>query len=502
MSVLVGVRAAAAPITVPELAIPASGWTLPAAVRYVALSNPTSALPPGVSLQALASLSPTSPVWTTAARSLSSQATLTAAAPEMVRASLQAVGIAAARGLSYALKDANQGELTDERLAELAEFAVVMPEKARPALLVALNRGDAAAARSRALARMSAEALSGEPVVAASDADPALLIVQYGLQEHKNLIRSLRFVEKVLAPGGGVYYSTPSRLPRLEPYSRAVVPRAETIAPLLEAENPLTAMIADARQRDGRVVWADAGGGLGVPQRQWSHEGLGADVDRVLVDLFDWEKLSRNRLVEAIDYYDNIGSGRIGSALFSEQHRPRVLLADVASVQFPEDARPNLITSIESVHYWPDKIGVLVNLYNQLQDGGLLVVAAQYPWGRLIRAEGTVAPRIPFRLVTPLGTLQLSRNRTPPPAASVRKNLSLFDDFVAALSAAGVELAAIVPPGDFVTEDARSLVIRRKPGTRLIQNATLDRVVRQPDGFSESRYASLPEGRPPVEVAH
>jgi|GEM_PF-2365701 len=453
--------AAAAVPTLPVEGSPAlGGWTLPAAVRAVALTN-AAALPPGVSAAALAAVPASSPLWSFAAASIAAAPAQNAAAPQLVRAALAAAGKTAERNLDRTMKAAARGVPPGEKLADLADYGAVLPEKSRAALERALAAHAVAADRSRAAAEAAAAAL------AAPDADPALLVAQYGLQHKKDLIRTIGEYNRLLAPRGMAVYARPN-----DSYSssRAVVPRAETLVPLLKDAHPLGAMIRSLKGDGARVVWADAGGGLGGAQRQWSRDGADADVVRVLVDLFDWEKLSVARMVEAGDYYDNVNLD--GRTLLDARHRPQVLLADVAKARFPQSLRPNLITSIESVQYWPDKIAAIVNLYNQLQDGGVLAIAAEHSWATWIRTQGVI----------------------------VSHTSTLFDDLVAALSAAGVEVAAVVPHGAEPVENLRSLVIRRKPGTRLVQHARLADTWLNPHGYAASDYAPLPDGRAPISV--
>jgi hypothetical protein len=453
--------AAAGPLEVPvAVAPPLAGWTLPAAVRAVALMNP-AALPPGVSPAALAALPPASPLWSLAAQNIASAPTLNADAPAMVSAALTAAGRTAERRLDLTLKAARRGVSPAEKLGELADFAPVLPAKARAALERAL------AAHAAVSARASAGAADDAAALAAPDADPALLVSQYGVQHKKDLIRTVGEYEGLIAPRGMSLYARPN-----DSYasSRAVVPRAESLLPLLRDPRPLSAMTASLKNDRGRVVWADAGGGLGGALRQWSRDGRDPSVERVLVDLFDWERLSSARVTEASDYYDNVNLD--GRSLLDRRHRPRVLPADLAAVKFAPESRPHLITSIESVQYWPDKIAVIVNLYNQLQDGGLLAIAAEHSWATWIRTQDVI----------------------------VSHTSTVFDDLVAALSAAGVEVAAVVPHPGSPVEDLRSLVIRRKPGTRLTQSARLTGTWVNPHGYAASYYAPLPAGRAPISV--
>jgi hypothetical protein len=453
--------AAAVPTVAVEVRPPVSGWTLPAAVRAVALMNP-AALPPGVSAAGLAALPPSSPLWSLAARSIAAAPALNQDAPSMVRAALTSAASVGETRLSNALKAADRGVPPAERLAELADFGAVMPAKSRAALERALAAHGVAAVRARAAADDGAMAL------AAPDADPALLVAQYGLQHKKDLIRTVGEYDGLIAPRGMALYARPNES---YPSSRAVVPRADSLVPLLKDPRPVSAMAASLKQDGARVVWADAGGGLGGALRQWSRDGMDPSVERVLVDLFHWEKLSSERLTDAADYYDNVNLD--GRTMFDSRHRPHVLLSDVATVRFPAERRPNLITSIESVQYWPDKIAAIVNLYNQLQDGGLLAIAAEHSWATWIRTQDVI----------------------------VSHTSTLFDDLIAALSAAGVEVAAVVPHPGSPVEDLRSLVIRKKPGTRLAQNARLTGTWVNPHGYSASYYAPLPAGTAPVTVS-
>jgi SAM-dependent methyltransferase len=387
------------------------GWTLPAAVRAVTLNNPGLSLPAGLTREALTALPAGDVFWQLAAQAVKSKQQEGLSGAEVV-------------GLALARADAQLKKVTPhERSLTLAE--------------------------------------TGAAVLAAGNVDPELLVQQYALQHNKDLIRSLREYHQIVGLDERRFYSVPDDQ---HASSRVFLPRAKSIAPLLEGPRAVKAMLNSQRARHGRVIHADVGGGLGIPQRELAKMGKRAGDEFLLVDLFDWEKISPDRLAHAVDYY--------GGKIFSPELAPRVVLGDAASVRFSDASRPNLITSVASVQYWPDKLRGFVNLYNELADDGLLAVADEHDWGTWIRTQGDF-----FRYASPI-----------------------FDDVVNAMAQAEIEMAAVIGRSQGPVQNVSSPVVRKKPGTRLRLNARLREVWVNPHGYAASYYAAMPEGLSPVEV--
>ena len=441
--------------------LPAGGWTIPAAFYAVAMGNSAQAVPKGIAVPELAAVPLRSELWVLAAANLAKQDQMNLSlSPEvMIHDSLQRLGVEAGRRVSQTLsRPDNADELS--RLAELAP--VVLPVDVRRALSAALGEHDIRVARGLEAVRADARALAAEGV------DPRVIVAQYAVQSVRHLYRGLTDYDYFLS------------LSEREPYSR---PSASSLTALLRHETPIQAMVDDMRRRHGTVAWADVGGGLGAALSEWSLKELGPDVRRTLVDLFDWvgihEDMKRGDKYRQ-EWMMSIGHNVLddwfvdaeshhGSEIFKAAHRPELILADAATVSFPRGARPNFITSFVSIPYWADKLRSIVNLYNRLEDGGIMVVAAegrpQWPswtwnwWGR-----------------------------------------SLFNEFVASLIDSGVELVAIVPNAESPVHAANVLVVRKKEGTRLVQQAPLHRAWRMDYGYVDSVYKRSGKGVAPVAV--
>lgn len=440
---------------IPKLGPSAAGWSLSEAVRAVAIRNPDLELPPGVAFSAVAALPADSPVWTKAAQHIAESADPGATPEKMVQSALYEIGDAAGRRLFQVLDPTYDGAPLADELDDLSRLSVLLPSGSRSALEDALKTHGARTAKTVAAAGRLSQAL------AAGSVDPGLVVAQYGVQHGKNIFRDVVAFERSISPQGSTLYERPNPYYRS---SRVAVPKADKLVALVSAPLPLRAMVDDLRRAHGSVVWADVGGGIGVVQRQWSLQGLGPDVRRILVDLFDWEKLSQERFL--------LGIVKHGRELFAAEHRPELRLADAASVRFSPATRPNLITSIESIQYWPDKLRGLVNLYNQLQDDGLLAISTKHAWPAWIRTRD----------------------------ALISHADPLFDDAIGALVEADVEIAAFVSEPKGGVEESHTIVIRKRAGTRLVQRVRLHEAWVDPHGYSVSYYEKRDGGRAPIRI--
>lgn len=146
-----------------------------------------------------------------------------------------------------------------------------------------------------------------------------------------------------------------------------------TLTGILEALTPSHA--------DGKLRWADMGGGRALPMRQLAVDPVIATRTKMInVDLFDYglDGLS----AEELDALEHITLGATHKSV-----APDFIRDNVETVQLPEPA--DLITSVETVQYLNDPLQALSNWYNQLADDGLLFVTADHYWPSWIRYQET-----------------------------------------------------------------------------------------------------------------
>ena len=62
---------------------------------------------------------------------------------------------------------------------------------------------------------------------------------------------------------------------------------------------------------------------------------------------------------------------RFGSDLLSDAYTPECIYDDMTTVSLPQEHRPDLITSFDSIEYAADKLAAIANWYNQLADDGV-----------------------------------------------------------------------------------------------------------------------------------
>lgn len=140
------------------------------------------------------------------------------------------------------------------------------------------------------------------------------------------------------------------------------------------------------------VNWADFGSGLAVPMREFAMYGLvpPANLRMTAVDLFDWEHQADVATKKFIAQIKTYAKAVVGKDIFKSRFRPNLIEVDATKVSFADSTRPDIITSIESIQYIPDKVAYIVNAYNQLADEGILVISARHFWPTSIRVVGTI----------------------------------------------------------------------------------------------------------------
>ena len=406
----------AARLVAPVIRAPSTGWTLPSALRAVVLNDMRRTLPAGVSLGRIASLPAQSPFWS-----------------EVAQAFVES---------NYSAKIG----LNPEEMAHQAIDLVLSASTDED--LIRLLGAKASARKGRELAdRLTA-------AIGAPELKPEMVIAQYQLQSGKITSRALPSYDHFLNLG--------SWRNRASAQQAIFDPRSTAhLTAYASKPSPLKAIVDDLRERDGRVVWADAGGGFALAQRQWSQWNLGSDVRRILVDHLNWDLLPHRTL--------SLIRKSFGADAIDPRHRPEIILSDVSTVRFAPEDRPNLITSFASIQYWTDKLAGIANLYNQMSDGGLLAIANDCGWSSLIHEQGSRA-----------GDSSL-----------------VLDRLINGLTQAGLE-AAYVTSAD--SQTLYGLWLRKTPGTMLVEKSRLKHTTTTETGYIVSEYRSPKGRRPPLAV--
>lgn len=239
-------------------------------------------------------------------------------------------------------------------------------------------------------------------------------------------------------------------------------------AELVSLENVLDGV--QSRNEGQSVHWADMGGGRGLTMRQLATmPRFAGKLIMTNVDLFDYglDGLSD----EEIKHLESLHPG-----ITKDNTRPTLIRADIEAVTLPEPA--GLITSVESMQYLNNPLAAIGNWYNQLRDNGLLMIATEDSWASWIRYQQEP------------GDYQQKE-------APVKH---LFDE----LGRIGVNFAATDEP-DYECGDrprlrpshTRDFVVQKKPGTRMVVNADVTSIWKNPWNYkavyySEPQEASLP----------
>ncbi len=135
------------------------------------------------------------------------------------------------------------------------------------------------------------------------------------------------------------------------------------------------------QQKEGKIQWVDMGGGRGLAMRQMALlPNLNGHVSMTNVDLvnFDLAGLDDSELSYLEQKYPGV---------LKDEVRPRFIKGNVETIQLPEPA--DLITSIELMQYLDHPIAAFCNWYNQLADGGFLIISAEHEWTGWIRYSGS-----------------------------------------------------------------------------------------------------------------
>ncbi len=430
--------------------------TLSAAARAVALRNPALALPPGVSAAELAVLPADSAVWRRAAEEMTK-----ASVVDYMGLGQKDDPVVIVRDALVAVQKAAQSQIekgSEQDWTQTGELKPLLTQASREKLGAILSR-----------LNLEASALQGPASDLWTDASlsPEAVVLQAETQKSKISYRGFDWTENDLR-AGAVWRKASS--------PDAALHRA------LTQPHPLRALIEQATERHGKLVWADVGGGAGLLQRDWSSKNQGSGAKTILVDMLDWERMPASDEQRA--------KFKANAALFAPELRPELRLADAATVSFSQSERPNLITAFHSIQYWPDKLKAIANLYNEAADGAVLLFSSDYAWPT--RLVGATPRTFKENLAAARRFLaDLFNNR---PRA---KTGSTIQRFLTALNDGGIEALTTAP--DSQSDILQSIAIVKKPGTRLELRSPLEYTVTHPNGYVDSRYRRDPH--PPVAVA-
>jgi SAM-dependent methyltransferase len=423
---------AAAPTRGAAASTARDGWSLSSAVKAVALGG-DGVLPSSALRESLAAVPDHDLFWVRAVppavEGPAQENKLSAAT--LLKQGFQRMA-ATARSLGRELERQKFGAPDSTLLLESSDLSPLLAPDQRAALAAMIARN------SRVRSMLLADSGRLMPAVAAIDVSPETVVEQFVRNRTKPRQRTLARYNLILAGYAGAEDEV------LKGSSRLSSLRSQTTLDDL--------ISAQIRGREELRV-ADVAGGYGRALRELTPPEGGYRLRRTLVDLFEWQKLAPvGGMPEATDPRNTFS----------------VRLADAARVRFADYEKQDLIVMIEALWYAPDKLATIANLYNQLADGGLLVVASRAPWST--------------DLTTP------------------RNKFSIFKRFLSVLEQAGIEFLAV--GSDLMGPDRvayHALWLRKSPGTTMASRALLTSSLLDSGGMSTSVYdAFYAEHRPVV----
>lgn len=206
----------------------------------------------------------------------------------------------------------------------------------------------------------------------------------------------------------------------------------------------------------GDMHWVDMGAGQAIAQREVNRMGhaLGR-IATTAVDLFPWSGIPIN------DVLSDQLSAKLGSDILDEAYQPALMVGDVQSVRLEQPA--HLITSVMCVMYLDNPLQAVANWYNQLADGGFLLIRGDNSW-----------------------TTQIGQAN--------KENGMVMSQFVEHLQAEGIPCTT-----DNIAQDGvfAGLAIRRTPGTSLQVAADVIDARRYTNGYTQVTYSAADR---PLEV--
>lgn len=226
-----------------------------------------------------------------------------------------------------------------------------------------------------------------------------------------------------------------------------------------------------ASKSGGPIHWVDMGGGRGLAMRQVTADSdMATKVRTTNVDLINYGIDDLNQA--EVSYLEGLRPG-----MLNDCSAPDFIYADSETVNLNEPAE--LITAIETIQYLNDPLAAICNWYNQLADGGLLIISAEQDWSSWIRYQRESG--------------QGGKHEVP------------TQHFFDALEAAGVPYAACyesdTPRGvryDFDPSRFRNLVVQKKPETQISLATSVQEVWTSPFDFKAVYYRDYMDSSEPI----
>jgi len=135
------------------------------------------------------------------------------------------------------------------------------------------------------------------------------------------------------------------------------------------------------RKRGRNIRWTDMGGGRGLTMRQLAlSQKLKGRVEMGNVDInnYDLSGLDKSEITYLENKYPGITKDNV---------RPNFIRGNAETIRLSKPA--DLITSVEVMQYLDHPVAALCDWYNQLENGGIMVISAEHAWSDWIRYEGS-----------------------------------------------------------------------------------------------------------------
>lgn len=261
----------------------------------------------------------------------------------------------------------------------------------------------------------------------------------------------------------------------------------------------LSVLVEHMKRRKGdKLKIVDMGAGAGIAMRELAVQPeLKGTLQTTIVDLFN----------VGSDQFDEFTQEHIreNPDIMSLEAAPKLIQADAEKIVMRPP--PDIILSIESIEYLDNPLAAIVNWYNQLADGGLLIVAREGDFATRIHYKGGQVDKDDLSLI---GSWQRS-----PKESLVAENDPLpLAELLTTLSGAGINILAQngyedgkdypyeepAPEPGHTVPWLTSLVIEKKSGTKLSLNTGLAEIRIDEEGFKTVFYKPLTEGQQIVEV--
>lgn len=135
--------------------------------------------------------------------------------------------------------------------------------------------------------------------------------------------------------------------------------------------------------RDNSIHWADMCCGRALAMREMS-QIIDFPCEMTGVDLFDWN-------LEGLKPHEYEILEKLCPGMTEVPAEPNLIFADTETVQLPRPA--HLITAIEGLQYLNDPLKTICNWYNQLVDGGLIIISGQATFSEWIQYQEDIRSR-------------------------------------------------------------------------------------------------------------